>query len=170
MSNSKFTPPPVIPGEQDGFTNHVYRLSSPLPEEIIQCPAAMFNRVIVVAPKIEDVKSLQALLPKFFQALEPISLLEATEQDIRPEPGRLLHVTREDLRAYAGKYGGYVFFLAYSIFEYIEGYGCWTDLRDLTSCKWGRQSVPHAPGRTLSENIMRGETTIEKVKADCGFE
>ncbi len=164
--------PNIYPNEQDGFTNHEARLNDEdqypldIPEYKQVC-----NRIIVIAPDIESVKVLQARLPACLQELEPISLTQAMSDDIRPEPFRLLQATREEMNIFRDTKRGKVFFLAYSIFECIEGYGGWIDLRDnYEQCKWGRNSVKHAPGCTRSLQVLNGETTIAKVKADCGFE
>lgn len=162
---------PVYPNEEDGFINHEARLSAdiPIPTELPELKQ-VFNRVIVIAPDIESVKPLQALLPEFFQSLEPISLTDAIASDIRPEPNRLLQATREEMNVFRDNNRGRIFFLAYSIFENIEGYGGWVDLRDhYEQCKWGRHSVTHAPGCTRSFQILHGETTLAEVKAACGF-
>lgn len=162
---------PTYPDEQDGFTNHEARLTAdyPIPDGLPELKQ-VFNRTIVIAPDIESVKPLQQLLPEFFHTLEPISLIEAINLDLRPEPGRLLQATREQMNEFRDTKRGKVFFLAYSIFEWIEGYGGWVDLRDHHGdCKWGRRPVTHAPGCTRSFQILQGETTIAQVKADCGF-
>jgi len=162
----------VYPNEEDGFINHEARLSAdvPIPTELSELKQ-VFNRIIVIAPDIESVKPLQAVLPEFLRELEPISLTDAIARDIRPEPNRLLQATREEMNGFRERKCGSIFFLAYSIFEYIEGYGGWTDLRDgYEQCKWGRKPVQHAPGCTRSFQILQGETTIAKVKSDCGLE
>jgi len=163
---------PIVPDEDDGFTNHAYRVCNgqPYPTDLPEYKQ-VFNRVIVIAPDIEKVKELQARLPEFFQVLEPIPLSDAIARDIRPSENRLLQATREEMNAFKDSKRGRVFFLAYAIFEYIEGYGGWIDLRDhYEQCKWGRRPVPHASGCTRSFQVLNGETTIEEVKAKCGFQ
>lgn len=160
----------AYPGEKDGFTNHEARLSADvtfdaIPPELKQ----VTNRIVVIAPDLETVKQLQARLPAFLQELEPMSFSEAVAQDIRPEPGRLLHITREEVNTLRNNHRGKMFFHAYSVFEYVEGYKGWTDFRD-HGCKWGRNPVRHAPGNTLSFQVLNGQTTIEQVKQNCGFQ
>lgn len=162
---------PVYPNEEDGFINHEARLSADIPYPTKMCEyKQVFNRVIVIAPDIESVKLLQTVLPEFLQVLEPISLIDAMSRDIRPEANRILQITREEMNVFRAIKRGRVFFSAYAIFENIDGYGGWVDLRDhYEQSKWGRRSVTHAPGCTRSFQILHGETTIAEVKAACGF-
>ncbi|ABY63153.1 hypothetical protein ST201phi2-1p328 [Pseudomonas phage 201phi2-1] len=162
---------PDVPGEEDGFTNHEYRLNQGgLNGGDLLGTRQVSNRVIVIAPTIEDVVKFSAALPEFFRVHHPISLPDAIEQNIRPEPCQIIHVTREEVNTYRDEKRGRVFFLAYAIFENIEGYGGWVDLRDQNDCKWGRNPVRHAPGCTRSFQVLNGETTIEEIKAKCGFQ
>lgn len=164
--------PQVYPNEHDGFINHEARLNADgLIGGDLWGTKQVSNRVVVVAPSIEEVLKLRSALPECFHKHQPIALADAAAKDIRPEPCQIVHVTRPEVNVMRDERRGRVFFMAYAILENIEGYGGWIDLRDhYGDCKWGRHPVHHAPGCTRSFQILNGETTIEQIKAACGFQ